>query len=346
MHHLPRRLPVRVAVLVALLVSTMMPALVPTAGAAGFQGAYIRLDRMKINTATGGTICAQPATVATEAKSVVTFPTGYTVNSTASNWDVNVTDIPSGSTAWPGIGTEATNVSAQVVTFSSSDLTVGTLYCFNFVATSTLTTPVGTGTNQQASIESQTSGNARIDYTQIALATIADDQIVVTAVVPPTFSFVLDGNASAFSTNLDPASIVSSGARTITITTNAKGGWIAWAKDTNAGLNSATASHTIAAAAATGGLTIGVEGYAMDVDATTDAAGGCTLAVAAGFNGNATGGGALSTAFQQIASCGGTSPATANGDVITLTERAAIAGSTPAGSDYTDIITVVGAGNF
>lgn len=329
---------------------------VPTSADAVFSQAYIRLDRMKASTATGGTVCAKPATAGTENKVVITFPSTYTVNTTAANWVVNSTNLPAGSTFWLGMTSGSTAASsatspANVVTFPSGDLTVGTLYCFNFVDTSTLTTAGSAANSQQANIETQTSGSAVIDHSDIALANIADDQIVVTAVVPPTFIFALSGNTDNFGGNLDPASIKSTGGRTVTVTTNAKGGWIAWAKDSAQGLISASASYTILTAGTVNGapntLTAGTEGYVLDTDLTTDAAGGCTLAIDAEYNGATTSaGGTFSNDFQPIAACTGTPPATANGDVITLIERAAIAGSTPAGSDYTDTITVVGAGNF
>ncbi len=352
MHHLPQRLHGRLPVVVALVVSIMMPLLVPSAEAAGFQSAYIRLDRMMASTATGGTVCANPATASTENDVRITFPTGYTVNSTAANWVVNSTNLPSGSTFWLGMtsgSTTASNVTGQVVTFPSGNLSPGTLYCFNFVGTSTLTTATA-GVNQQGSIETRTSGPAQIDYTQIALTSIANDQILVSAVVPPTFAFVLSGNTDTFSGNLDPLSVLSTSGRTVTITTNAKGGWIAWVKDsvTSSGLFSTAANYRIPSSASLGSdLAAGTENFVLDVDATTDAAGGCTLAIDAAYNGStALRGGALNNVFQPIASCTGTSPATANGDVITLIERAAIAGSTPAGADYSDTLTVVGAGNF
>ncbi len=317
--------------------------------AVGFQNAYIRLDRMKINTATGGTVCAQPASVATEGKVLVTFPSTYTVNATATNWTVNTSPIPAGSTIWPGITTATSATSpANVVTFGSGDLTVGILYCFNFAATSTLTTAVGAASSQQASVGTQTAASVAIDTTLVALANISDDQIVVSAVVPPSFSFTLGGNTDSFTTNLDPTSTVSTTGKTVTILTNAKGGWIAWAKDSQQGLRSATAAYTIPVAGTVNGvpstLSNGVEGYVLDTDLTTDAVGGCTLVIDPEYNGIGTAsGGTLSAAFQPIAACTG---GTANSDVITLIERAAISGATPAATDYTDTITVVGAGNF
>ncbi|HSX34265.1 MAG TPA: hypothetical protein VLF62_01320, partial [Candidatus Saccharimonadales bacterium] len=92
----------------------------------------VRFDRLQTSAATTGTVCAKPATVGTEASVQVAFPTGYTlglaatftVNTTNNNW-------PAGGTAWPSIAT-ASNVASQTVTFTSGDLTVGTLYCFNW----------------------------------------------------------------------------------------------------------------------------------------------------------------------------------------------------------------------
>src|SRR6478609_6813680 len=92
-----------------------------------FTQSYLRLDRHKALTTTGGTVCAMPATVATETDVQVTFPTqasgtDFTVNGTAANWTVSITNLPAGSTAWPGINT-ATNVTGKTVTFPSNDLT-------------------------------------------------------------------------------------------------------------------------------------------------------------------------------------------------------------------------------
>lgn len=329
------------------LIAQLVPANV--FAAVGFQNAYVRLDRMMIATATGGTVCAIPASTATEGKVVLTFPSTYTVNTTPANWTVSTTNLPAGSTAWIGITTATSATSpANVVTYGSGDLTVGTLYCFNFTGTNTLTTAGTAAPNQQAQIATQTAGGAVIDTTPVALASIANDQIVVSAVVPPTFSFILSGNTDTFTTNLDPASTVSTTGKTVTVLTNAKGGWIAWAKDTQQGLRSATAAYTIPTSGTVDGvpssLANGTEGYVLDTKLTTDAAGGCTLAIAPEYNGTGTAqGGTLSANFQPIAACTG---GTANSDVITLIERATIAGATPAATDYTDTITVVGAGNF
>ena len=344
----------RIVPVIVLLLSVFAQFMPSTASASAFTQAYLRLDRMQANVTSGGTVCAKPSSAGagTEAQVQVTFPSTYTVSATAANWTVTTTNLPTGSSPWPGIGTATSATSpANVVIFPSTDLTSTSLFCFNFSGTNTLTTAAAAASSQQASIETQATGPTTIDHTDIALANITNDQIVISAVVPPTFIFTLSGNTDNFGGNLDPASIKSTTGQTVTITTNAKGGWITWAKDSQQGLHSASASYTIATSGTVDGapstLTAGTEGYVLDTDLITDAAGGCTLAIDPEYNGSGTTqGGTFSANYQPIAACTGSSPATANGDVIKLIERAAIAGATPAGSDYSDIITVVGAGNF
>ena len=357
MQHWNRQSIIRVIPVVALLLGTLQAFIPAGASATGFTQTFMRLDRMKASTATGGTVCAQSSNATAVTKVIITFPTTYTVIATPANWTVTTTNLPAiagtTATAWPGIGTATSATAApNVVTFPMTTFSSTTIvYCFNFTGTSTLTTASAAATNQQASIQTQTAGSVQVDYTNIALANITDDQILVSAVVPPSFIFTVSGNTDAFASNLDPASIISTPGRTVTVTTNAKGGWIAWAKDSQQGLRSATTAYTIPTAgtidATPSTLAAGTEGYVLDTKLTTDAAGGCTLVINAEYNGVGTvQGGTLSANFQPIAACTGASPATANGDVITLIERAAISGATPAGSDYTDTITVVGAANF
>ena len=348
-----------IATTAAIIAELAAPMLSGTALAAPpqFTQAYLRLDRMKATTATGGTICAKTATTATEADVQITFPTqtgtDFTVNSTAANWIVDSAGLPTGSTFWPGmttLTTTASAVSGHTVTFPSGDLATNTLYCFHFTDVNTLTNG-SAGNSLTGVIHTRTAGAAVIDETNYATSIIADDQIVVSAVVPPTFVFTLSGNTDTFPGNLDPASVLSTAGRTASVITNAKGGWIAWVKDSQQGLFSTTANYKINTAGTVNGapstLVAGTEGYVLDTNLTTDAAGGCTVAIDPEYDGTGTAsGGTLSGTFQPIAACTGAPPATSNGDVITLIERAAIAGGTPAGSDYTDVLTVVAAGNF
>lgn len=327
------------------------------ANAAQFGQSFVRLDRLQATTATGGRVCAKPASVATEAIVQVTFPTtsgtDYTVNPTAANWTTTTTGLDAGQVAWPGIGT-ASSVTAKTVTFPSGDLTVGTLYCFNFSATNTLTTSsAGAAETTQGTILTRTVTPTDIDNSTYSESIITNDQIVVSAVVPPSFNFVLSGNTDSFTSNLSTASTVSTGGRTVSITTNAASGWIVWVKglNTKAGngaLQSATAGNykiggTTAPGAASHTLTSGTEDYGLATTINTDAAGGGVVSLNAAYDGTAAKAGTLDpTQFRPIASATGT----ANGDIINLNERATIAGQTPAANDYTDTLTVIGAGVF
>jgi hypothetical protein len=64
-----------------------------------FSAGVCRLDRLKASTTTGGTVCAKPQTATTETDVQVTS-FGFTVNSTAGNWTVTTTNLPSGAAAW------------------------------------------------------------------------------------------------------------------------------------------------------------------------------------------------------------------------------------------------------
>lgn len=317
-------------------------------------------------TFTGGTICATtPATgIGTEASIRITFPTvpagtDFVVTAVAANWTVSTTNLPAGATAWPGIGT-ATNVTAKTVTFPSTALAASTQYCFNFTGTNTLKNGVA-GNSYKAFIDTYNAGSTLLMETKVGIAVVDGttkfDQYTVNATVPPIFIFYLETTIDAFPADLDPAAVSSTGGVKFDITTNAKGGWIAWVKDSQQGLYSPTANYTIATTGIVDGapsiLATNSEGYVLASSVLIDAAGGCTvnpdpeydpLSVAVASQSKA--GGTLSANFQPVASCTGAPPATSNGDQLQLVERASIAGGTPAGSDYADIITVVAAGNF
>lgn len=312
---------------------------------AAFNNVTVRVDRLQISSASTGMICADPATAGTESQLVVTFPTGYTVSGTTSNWTVTTTNQgwPTGATAWPGIGT-ATTAAGQVVTFPSGDLTNGTLYCFNWDKPAALTTASSASASQAGSLETRNSSNAPIDTSPFTTATVSADQLAVSATVPQSFSFSLSGNTDALG-NLDTAAVKSSPTpRTVTISTNAKAGWNVWAKDSNTGLASAGSAYTIGTTTpgTNSTLVAGTEGYNTGITSTHTTGAG-TVTVAAPFVGGVAGkGGGLNTTFQTLASSSGT----AQGDTVTLTNNVAISAITPAATDYTDTITVVGAGSF
>ena len=318
-----------------------------SAHAASLSEVFVRFDRMEISTATTGTVCAKPATSATEASVVVTYPTGYTLG-VASTFTVSTTNLawPSGGTAWPGINT-ATNVTGQAVTFPSTTLTVGTLYCFNWTNSAAVTVASSANSSNLGSVTTQDSTPTTIDTAQYTTASLTNDQIVVTATVPSAFSFALSGNTDSLG-SLSTGSVTPSPTpRTVTVNTNANSGWMVWTKDTSAGLNSASASHTIASNCSSGAgtnstLSAGTEGYNTGVT-SSQVGGSGTITVATPFVGGSLGkGGGLCTNLQTLASSGGT----ANTAVLTLTNNVAIGATTPEASDYTDTITVVGAGLF
>lgn len=312
------------------------------AEAASLQQAWVRFDRMKASTATTGLVCAKTAVVdVTESDVVVTFPTSFTLG-VAGTFTVDTSNLPSGATAWAGIGT-ATNVTGQVVTFPSSNLTANTLYCFNWINTSAVTTSTA-GNDKTGTIAS--GGNS----SSFATSIISDDQIAITATVPSTFTFSLSGNTDTFASNLSTTAQLSNGV-TATIATNAASGWVAWVKSANAALNSVSTGATIATIGSidntTTSLTASNYGYLLDVTFTDSGTGTGTVTQAANYgqeyDGNSSNtGGTLSTSFQPIAASSGTT----DNDTVTLKALARISAVQAAATDYTDTLTVVAAGRF
>lgn len=339
-----------------LLIFLMAPILfIKKAEAADLAEAYVRIDRLKRNTATSGMVCAKAATIGVEDDIQITFPTGFDVNTTEANWVVNDDNLPNGSTFWIGMTdgvTDADDVTGQVVTFPSGNMVVGTLYCFNFSGTNTLTTK-DAAENDQVGIITTRVATVPLDTAEYALSTITDDQIVITATVPPIFTFDLSDNTDTFTTNLSPTSIVStSGSNTVSISTNASNGWVAWVKSANAGLDSASAGASIATAGDPDDNTPedldSVTGYVLDVNITTDSGtGDGTVTQASNWGAEYAGadtteGGSLATTFRPIAASDGTT----DGDVLTLIERTKIIAVQQAATDYTDTLTVIAAGRF
>jgi hypothetical protein len=262
------------------------------------------------------------------------------VNGTASNWTVTTTSLPTGATAWPGIGT-ATAVSSQTVTFPSTDLSTSTLYCFNFASSSTLTTS-SAGNDKTGTIVTRTGAAATIDSIGYATSIISNDQIVVTATVPSTFTFSLSGNTAALGT-ITTSGANSATAITATVSTNANNGWLAWVKSDNAALSSASTSDTIPSASWTTGSgnvvdLSSTDGYVLDVNTGTG-----SPTVATEYDGNNTSkGGNLATSFKQIASA--TTPV--SGNTVDLVVRARASATDKAATDYTDTLTVTASGQF
>jgi hypothetical protein len=186
--------------------------------------------------------------------------------------------------------------------------------------------------------------------TTAAIDTITNDQVVVSAIVDPTFTLALSSNTDAFTAHLASGSVGATTGVTATVNTNAKNGWFLFGTDSNTGLNSATQSKTIASLTpgTNGTLSAGTEGYLTGITSITAGSGAGTTTASNAY-GNGSGGTAgagqgsgLDTTERQIASSTGT----ANGAVVTVKESAAISAITPAAIDYSDTITLVGAGSF
>lgn len=177
----------------------------------------------------------------------------------------------------PGIGT-ANNVTGNTIRFPVTDLTVSTTYGFFITngGTGLISNPTSSTTIVHTIFTRTGSDAATADTKDVAVPIIANDQIVITATVAPTFTFVFNNNAQNLA--LAVGSVVSGTGTTITVTTNAASGWSAWALSANTALNSAASGDTIATTGTVNDspdtLTPGVEGYVLDVDLTTDGAGG------------------------------------------------------------------------
>jgi hypothetical protein len=351
--------------ILALLAPVLAVVLSQPANAAILTNTYIRLNRMKSGTGTTFRVVFKAASSQT-AQVAVDFngtdvgaaqwtnatpgglvTTGAVTTSTAQC----VTD---GFTALPGV-TSATGAGSVITTSGVTATTSGSTYCVDFTTAAAVTTP--TAGHEGEYHPTITQGT---DSTTVAVRIIANDQIVVTATVPPTFNFVLSGNTDAFSSSLVGSSYTSTAGKTVTITTNAATGWITWVKDLNGSSGASTKGALKSAAASnytiptTNANALGsashtaaganTEDYGLGVTITTDAGGGGTVALDPAYDGTSSKLGVLDpNNFRPVASSGGT----ANGDVITLTERAQIsAGATPAATDYTDTLTVIGAGAF
>ena len=363
-----------VVFLFALVAQLMLPALIPKVSAASLKYGEVRFNRMNASQATTGTVCAKTnAASQTEAAVGVTFPTGYTVSTTLSNWSVGVTttgwpldpaDDSTTATAWPGITQpSAGQVVGQTVVFASTDLAANTWYCFNWTNSAGVSITSSTSNNNTGIITTCNANTtncaglsthtADLDISNWATASVAAtcgtvgcDQVAVTASVAPSFSFSLSSNAAA----LGPLSTTGTAATAInaTVSTNANKGWTMWAADPSGtlGLTSASTGKNLPYSPSAGSAVhtlSGEEGYNLGVG--TAAGTTCTAATPdAKFASSGTSykGGGLDATLRII----GVSTGYANACYFPLTLNAMILATTPAANDYAGAMTVVAAGRF
>jgi len=327
-----------------------------SASALSFTNTYVRLDRMRTGTTSSvRVVFTTSASTATEDNIRLNFNGADTTSWTGSTGSVNATQTVATAACATETGTAAlptaTSLTAagatSIVTVSGvSNLTASTAYCFDLTSTTAVTLP--TVGEYHPLLTSQT-GATVVDNITVALRVVSDDQITVTANVPPAFNFQLDANTTAYTADLTPGTKRQTTARTFTVNTNAKTGWVAWMRNADAnGLYSVGVAKNIAPT--TPGTAVDVdaaastEQYVWGVSAITQGTGlGVTSATAVfdatGATNDGTG---VDTAYRQVASGNGT---TGNA-VVTVRSSATISGITPAASDYTDVVQVVGAGQF
>jgi len=336
-----------------------------------FTKAFLRLNRLQAVTFTedvnnyAAKVCFRPTSTTAIHSVVVVFPTtsgtDYVLDSTSADWGLDTTQIDTGETALGGTLPANATVSGKTVTVTLTadfnTVNAANTYCFNFKklgGTGLIkTSSAGATETTQGTITTKDAGSAIINQTTYSESIVASDQVAVSGVVPPSFSFALSGTTDSFTTNLTPATVVSTTGRTITLITNAASGWIVWAQDAQnngsgqGSLHSTVASHYIAdvngnaPGVASAALNTSSENYGLGVTVTTNGSG--SAAADAAYDGTTNKAGSLDpTRFRPIASAGGVT----NSDVITVTERANSLATTPAASDYSDTITFVGAGRF
>jgi hypothetical protein len=358
--------------LLVLLAQSTLPFLLQHASAGTLSTGLVRFDRMNASQATTGTVCATTnAASQTEAAVGVTFPTGYTVSTTVSNWAVDTTSTtgwPSGAAAWTSIAQPSGGQAVgQTVVFGSGNLAANTLYCFNWTNNAALSVK-GSASNDNTGIITTCSANttncaglsthtADLDTANYATASVANncgsgaqacDQIQVSANVNASFSFSLSATTAALGT-LSTSSPTQSSAINASVSTNAAHGWQMWAADLagTPGLTSATATKTIAynpsAGSSASTLSNGAEGY--NVGAGTASGSTCT-SVSTDTNFASGGvnykGGGLDGTLRSLA----TSTGVANACALPIKVNASISPTTPAATDYASTVTVVAAGSF
>ena len=157
--------------------------------AADFTNAKIRLDSMKASSSPGNILVTATVNVVnTEDSLQIAVGDAWTISSIASNFTTATSNLPSGTTAWPGIST-ATQVSGQTVTFPSNDLTPGTTYGFYLTGGITVNPVTGNDANYLWSLSTRSGGSAS-SQASIAIPVIPNDQINISATItPPSSSF-------------------------------------------------------------------------------------------------------------------------------------------------------------
>jgi hypothetical protein len=308
-------------------------------------------------------IMKTPTAVAASSQAKISFAPGFSVNNT-----VIATTAPIVGTIalpmtvqnmvvqqWPLVKNSSISVSVTDVSFTSGALVAGSIYGFFITAgvtnpsittgnpyVSTLATYDGTGVTQKDTSRVATS-----------ITSSSGDQVVVTASVPPTFSFSIPASSTIALGDLS-TSVTKNGSVVATISTNANNGYVTWVKGSagndsiKAALNSASISQTILSQGTPGGgtcttYTPGTEYYQISATYTHPGGNG-TITKNPSYDCGIsfTSGGSIGKYYHEVMRSSGT----ASSDTVTLNAMAAANNLSQAATDYTDTWTVIGAANF
>lgn len=254
------------------------------------------------------------------------------VNTTQTVSNTGCTALTGASAGLPG--TLTASGSGDVITISgSTTLSASTSYCTELTSTSAVTNPTTVG-------EYSVTVNDSVDSETLAIDVLSAGGNVysITATINPTFTMSLSGSTDAFTGALSSTAVTTSTGITTTINTNAKDGWFVWATDSNAGLTSVQAGHTIPSVATGANYSFsthtGTDNYGLGVSAfnTTNYA----------YGAGTTGSGLSNTTYNEIA----TNTTAASNQTFVTHELANISPTSPSATDYTDTITEIGAGSF
>jgi hypothetical protein len=253
----------------------------------------------------------------------------------------NCTSVTGASAGLPTGSSLSASSSGTVITVSGvSALSANTTYCTILTFGSAVTNPTSTGFYSVVLTAGSDSATDSVDI-------VTNDQLVLSATVPPSFTMALNANVDSFTSNLSPTATVGTTGITATFNTNASTGWYMWGVDSNTGLRSPSQSYTIASTTpgTNASLSNGSDGFVSSIPAggiTQGTGAGTTSATAPYASSGAGNGSGLDSTERMMASSTGT----ANGAIVTVKEYSTISPITPAGTDYTDTVTLVGAGAF
>lgn len=336
---LPRQLKL-VLSLVLVMVFWGMGAVEARAGQ--FVRATLRYDRMMTGKPSSLQVVIVPSSVGTENRVKLIFASA----TVGTGQSATTTTIPTGTVALPGT-LASSGAGTSIVVTGVTDLTVGTTYAFNLVIAGTgigISTPAA-GTYLDT-IQTLDSGNSVVDSTTVKSAIITNDQVVITANVPPTFTFTLSGNTDVFTTDLSSGAVSTTNGISVAVGTNAAKGWTGWVKSMNIGLSSAVTGESIGTSGTINATpetcNVGTDCYVLSVGVTAGTGAGSLTADPEYAGNGTTTGGTFSLNYQPFASRTGKT----NGDTVWLKALATMIATKAAGNDYTDTWTVIGAGNF